>query len=103
MRTNLKTAGLAPMHPGEMLREIIIQAVGVTKAEVARHLGISRQQLYGLLAGKKSDTANIALRLARVFGSTAAFWLHLQDAYDLAATEAEIGEELANIKPLAAA
>lgn len=95
-------AGLAPMHPGELLREEILPALGITKAAFARHLGISRQTLYELLDEKTPVTPKLALRLGRLCGNSPAFWLNLQRDHDLRTLEPQMAEELARIPKLTA-
>lgn len=101
--TTRATAGLEPTHPGEVLREIVLPAVKTPKAEIARLLGVSRQQLYDILNGRKPVTTQMALRLQRMFGGTAETWLRLQEAYDLRTIEPRMAEELAAIPLLKAA
>lgn len=82
MRKSLRHGSLRPTHPAEIVVDDI-DALGKTKTEVARALGISRNTLYNLLEQKQGVTAEMSLRLAAVFGSTAEFWLNLQMAHDL--------------------
>ena len=103
MALNPLTAGLAPMHPGEFLREINLPALALTKAEVARRLGISRQTLYDILAERQPVTAAMALRLGKFFGNTPDFWLNLQRDYDLRVLSARMADELAAIEKVEAA
>ncbi|HKZ95715.1 MAG TPA: HigA family addiction module antitoxin [Hyphomicrobiaceae bacterium] len=79
-----------PTHPGAFLREIVLPALPVPKAEVARALGISRQSLYDILAEKQPVTPAMAVRLATVFGTSAASWLNMQTAYDLWHAERDV-------------
>ncbi len=72
----------APLHPGELLREEVIPATGKSKAEIARLLGISRQQLYDILAEKKPVSPAVAVRLGKLFGNGAGLWARMQNAYD---------------------
>jgi antitoxin HigA-1 len=101
--TNPRVAGLRPMHPGELLREDILPAVGRPKAEIARLLGISRQTLYDILNEKQPVTPVMAMRLARMFGGGPESWINLQRNYDLAIAEAELGDALDAIPHLQAA
>ncbi len=94
--------GLAPMHPGELLREDILPAVGRSKTEIARLLGISRQTLHDILAERQPVTPGMALRFAKLLGSTPEHWLDIQRNYDLAVTEPVLAEQLAIIPRLAA-
>ena len=95
--------GLRPIHPGEMLREDVLPAIGRPKTEIARLLGISRQTLYDILNEKQPVTPATALRLARMFGGTAESWVNMQRNYDLKIAEAELGDALNAIPFLEAA
>jgi addiction module HigA family antidote len=101
--TNPLLKGLRPVHPGEMLREDILPAVGRPKTEIARLLGISRQTLYDILNEKQPVTPAMALRLARMFGGSAESWVNMQRNYDLRMAERELGEALDAIPRLEAA
>jgi len=103
MAGNPLLKGLAPTHPGEILREDIFPAVGLTKVEIARRLGISRQTLYDILEERQPVTPAMALRLGRLFGNTPEFWLNLQRDYDLKILEAEMADQLSAIEPVRAA
>lgn len=87
-----------PTHPGAVLREIVLPALPVTKADVARALGISRQSLYDILAERQPVTPAMAVRLGAVFGTSAASWLNMQTAYDL--WHAERSVDTSKMKPL---
>jgi addiction module HigA family antidote len=76
-----RNADRAPSHPGALLEEII-PATGKTKSEIARLLGISRQQLHDILAERKPVSAQTAVRLGKLFGDGPAVWLRMQAAYD---------------------
>lgn len=93
-------AGLPPVHPGEFLREDILPATNLPKAEIVRMLRISRQSLYDILDGKQAITAPTALRLGKLFGNSPAMWLGMQQTYDLKTAEATMAEELARIPTL---
>jgi antitoxin HigA-1 len=71
-----------PTHPGAILREDILPAVGEPKAKIAALLGISRQHLYDILREKKPVTPETAVKLAAMFGGSAETWVRLQGAYD---------------------
>lgn len=101
--TNPLTKGLPPVHPGELLREIVLPAVGRPKTEIARLLGISRQTLYDILGEKQPVTAAMALRLGKLFGDGAEIWLNMQRNYDLKIAERELGDALDAIPRLEAA
>lgn len=75
--------GLKPLHPGEALREDIIPALGTSKTEIARLLGISRQALYDILNEKAPVTAEMAVKLGKLCGNGPNLWINLQRNYDL--------------------
>jgi antitoxin HigA-1 len=101
--TNPLTKGLRPVHPGELLREDVLPAVGRPKTEIARLLGISRQTLYDIINEKQPVTPMMALRLAKMFGGSAESWLNMQRNYDLKLAERELGDALDKIPELKAA
>lgn len=71
-----------PVHPGAILREDVIPAIGRTKADIARLLGISRQHLYDILRERKPVSPEVAVRLGKMFRSDPMLWLRLQGAHD---------------------
>jgi addiction module HigA family antidote len=73
----------SPPHPGGALRDDL-DALGLTVAEGAKALAITRQQLYKVLRGESAVSAEMAVRLEQVIGGSADHWLRLQGAYDLA-------------------
>lgn len=73
----------SPPHPGELLDDTL-QEIGVTISAAARGLGITRQQLHNVIAGRSGISAEMAVRLEKAIGGTADTWLKLQLAYDLA-------------------
>ena len=72
-----------PFHPGEMLLEEFLKPAGVTQAEFAAKLGWTRTRLNELIKGKRGITAESALDLSKVLGTTAKLWMNLQATYDL--------------------
>ena len=82
--------GLPAMHPGELLREDIIPAIGKPKSEIADLLGISRQTLYDIINEKQPVTAAMALRLGKLCGNGPTLWLNLQKRYDLEQASREV-------------
>ena len=71
-----------PSHPGVLLREDIIPATGWPKTQIASLLGISWQHLYNILAEKQPVSAEVAVRLAKMFRTDVLFWVRMQGAYD---------------------
>jgi antitoxin HigA-1 len=72
-----------PTHPGELVREILTE-LGVSVSDAARALGVTRQQLHNVMAGRSVVTPEMAVRLEKALGSTADTWLRMQMNYDLA-------------------
>jgi addiction module HigA family antidote len=103
MSANRLTRGLAPMHPGELLREEVLPALNRPKSEIARLLGVSRQTLYDILETKQPVTPAMALRFGKLCGNGPDLWINLQKRYDLWRAEQEIGDQIADIPTLTAA
>ena len=103
MSRNRLVRGLRPMHPGEMLREDVLPALGRSKTEIARLLGVSRQTLYDILDEKQPVTPGMALRLGKLLGNGPDLWINLQRAHDLAVAERELAGKLKKIPTLTAA
>ena len=82
--------GLPAMHPGELLREDILPALGRSKTEIAGLLGISRQTLHDIMTEKQPVTVGMAVRLGKLVGNGPVFWLNLQRSYDLERAEREV-------------
>jgi addiction module HigA family antidote len=85
---------LAPVHPGEVLLEEFLKPVGLSQHRLALEIGVDPRRINEIVLGKRSVTANTALRLGRYFGTSAEFWLGLQSQYDLDVEEDEMGERL---------
>lgn len=91
---------IRPTHPGEMLREDFLPDHDLTVAGLAEALGVSRQTINELLRGRRAVSPEMALRLSRLFGNTAEFWLNAQRAVDLWDATQAIKSEIKRIKPL---
>jgi addiction module HigA family antidote len=88
-----------PVHPGEVVREDVLPALGLSVSEAARRLGVSRQQLHRILACTHPITTEMALRIGRLAGNGPGLWLTMQQAHDLWHAEQRLKEELARIVP----
>jgi addiction module HigA family antidote len=86
----------SPIHPGEHLTDAL-EALGTSPAELARALHVPANRVTGILHGRRAVTADTALRLGRYFGTSAAFWMNLQQLYELRVAESEIGDEIKTI------
>ena len=92
---------IPPMHPGELIREDLLPALGVSKTALARSLDISRQTLYDILNERQPVTAEMAVRFGKLFGNGARFWVNMQRACDLAIAEQNV--DVSRIPTLTAA
>lgn len=92
-----------PTHPGEMLREDFLPDYGLTISGLAEAIGVSRQSVNELVRERRAASPDMALRLSRLFGNTAEFWLNAQRAVDLWDTAQVIKKDVSRIKPLSAA
>ena len=91
-----------PTHPGEMLLEEFLKPIGISQSAFARQLEVSFPRLNEIINGKRSVTTDTALRLARVTGMSAEFWLGLQQDWDLwHALRSKEADEIAKLEPLA--
>jgi len=90
-----------PPHPGEIIRELCIEALDLTVTEAAESLGVTRKTLSTLLNGKSGISPEMALRLSKVFGRTPEGWLRLQLQFDLWKTQQNV--DIKHLKRLAAA
>jgi len=95
--------GLPAMHPGELLREDILPALGRPRVEIAHLLRISRQALHAVLTERASVTPEMALRLGKLCGNGPELWLALQTRYDLERLRREKAAEIDAIPTLKAA
>jgi addiction module HigA family antidote len=77
-----------PPHPGELVGDTL-EALGVSVTDAAKALGISRQQLHNVIAGRYGISPEMAVRLEKALGSTADTWLGMQMNYDLAQIQAK--------------
>jgi len=84
---------LAPIHPGEILREDL-QDAGISLNQLARSLRVPMNRISAIVNGKRSITADTAMRLARYFGTSSEYWMNLQTAYDLAVAEQTTGAQV---------
>ncbi|MDT3680951.1 MAG: HigA family addiction module antitoxin [Truepera sp.] len=103
MMTTMRVApyerDLAPIHPGEVLKEEFLEPYGLSQYELARRTGMPAQRIGQIVHGKRSITADTAWRLAMFFDNSPRFWLNLQAHYDLEVAAQEHGEELVKAVP----
>lgn len=102
MKTKTPTNGLPAIHPGEFLREALIE-LGLTQSAFAEAIGVSPMRVSHLLKGDRPVTAELALRLARALSQTPQYWLNLQATYDLKLAQSAMKDSLLAVRMLAAA
>jgi addiction module HigA family antidote len=88
-----------PIHPGEQLGEQL-DALGMSAAELARHLQVPTNRITAILNGQRAITGDTALRLGHFFGNSAEFWLNLQKLYDLRVAERDSGGSIRKLPTL---
>jgi antitoxin HigA-1 len=90
-----------PTHPGVILQLDFLEPLSMTQVELAERIGVPFQRVNQIVRQRRAVTPDTALRLAHLFGTTAVFWLNLQQAWDLYATiSSPAGREISRIKPL---
>ena len=82
----------APPHPGRIVRQECIEALGLTVTAAAKGLGVTRKTLSELVNGKSGISPEMAVRLSKAFGSSPELWLGLQMDYDLAQLQTKAGK-----------
>ncbi len=92
----LNEVTLPPVHPGEVLAEELAE-INVSVSALARALDVPQSRMAEIISGKRSVTADTALRLGAYFNTSARFWLNLQAAYDLATAKARDGDAIAAV------
>ena len=91
-----------PTHPGEMLLEEFLKPLGMSQTELAERIHVSYPRVNEIINGKRGVTPDTALRLSKLFGTTAEFWLNGQRNWDLwHALRSETAEDLKRIEALA--
>jgi antitoxin HigA-1 len=94
--------GLPATHPGEILREDVFPALGLTIKEIAEALGVSRQHLYSILNERERVTAEMAMRLGKLLGNGPNVWLNMQARWDIEHLQKTMAAELDDIPQLKA-
>lgn len=100
---NMKKRKVRSIHPGEMLREDFMHDYELTVSGLADALGVSRQTINELVRERRAVSPVMALRLSRLFGNSAEFWLNAQRAVDLWDAEQASRSEIERIDPLVVA
>ena len=85
---------LSPIHPGEILEKEFLKPMGISQYRLAKDISVPPRRINEIVHGKRSITADTALRLGKYFGISAQFWLNLQTRYDLEVTEDLLSDRL---------
>jgi addiction module HigA family antidote len=93
---------LPNIHPGEVLLEEFLTPMGISQNALARAAGVPPRRINEIVLGKRGVSADTAVRLARVFGTSERFWLGLQTDYDLEEARHAIGRGIERIERIAA-
>jgi antitoxin HigA-1 len=83
-----------PIHPGEILLEEFLRPMGISQYRLAKSISVPPRRINEVVHGKRSITADTALRLSRFFGTSERFWLNLQTRYDLEVEKDRLGDRL---------
>jgi antitoxin HigA-1 len=92
---------LAPMHPGEVLREEFLVPLGLSAGALAKACGVPRTRIERIANEETVVTADTALRLGKALGTSAELWLNLQNEFDMRTAKSQIGKELEKITKVA--
>ena len=94
---------LRNIHPGEILLEEFLKPMGISQTRLAKSMLVPPRRVNEIVLGKRAITADTALRLAKVFGTSVQFWMGLQDEYELREARSAIRDTLERLQPLAEA
>lgn len=90
------------IHPGEILLEEFLQPMAISQTKLAHAINVPPRRINEIVLGKRGITADTALRLAKVFGTSVQFWMGLQDEYELREARNSIETQLDQMIPIAA-
>lgn len=88
------------IHPGEILLEEFLVPMNISQNKLANAMGVPPRRINEIVLGKRTITADTALRLAKVFGNSVQFWMGLQDEYEIREARAIIQEQLERVVPI---
>ena len=90
----MKKKDMPPIHPGTILLEEFLQPMGLSQYRLAKDTNVPPRRINEIVHGKRSITANTALRLGKFFSMTPQFWMNLQSRYDLEVAEDNLEDRL---------
>jgi len=82
------------VHPGKILKTELLDELGISQYRLAKDIGVPPRRVNEIVLGKRSITADTALRFAKYFGTSAKFWLNLQSSYDMRVAMRKLGDRL---------
>ncbi len=91
----MRTKKIPPIHPGEILLEDFLEPMGISQYKLAKNISVPPRRINEIVQGKRSISADTALRLSRYFGLSERFWLNLQSRYDLEVEKDKLDVRLA--------
>jgi len=91
--------GMPPMHPGEILKELYLDPMGLSVNKLAERMHVTATRINDVVRGKRGITADTAMRLGKVFGTTAQLWLNLQNMYELRLIETSEDDSISTLEP----
>ena len=90
-------ANIPPIHPGKILNEEFLRALGITQYRLAKAIGVDVRRIHAIVHGRRSITAETALLLSRFFRNSAEFWMGLQMQYELELEEDRLADKLSRV------
>ena len=90
----MKRKKISPIHPGEILFEEFLKPLGISQYRLALSISVPSRRINEIVHGKRSISADTALRLSRFFRTSAQFWINLQSHYDLEVEKDKLGDRL---------
>jgi addiction module HigA family antidote len=96
-----RAAAAWAIHPGEILRKEFLKPMKITGYRLAQALDVNPQSVSDILLKKRGISADMAIRLGKVFGMSAEFWMNLQAAYELAVAKKTMRNKIDRVKPMA--
>ena len=90
----MKNEKMAPIHPGEILQEDFLKPMGISQYRLSKDISVPPRRINEIVLGKRSVSADTALRLSKYFGTSERFWLNIQAKYDLEVEKDKLGKRL---------
>ena len=89
-----KKRDISPIHPGEILVSEFLEPLGISQYRLAKDIGVTPRRINEIVHGRRSITADTALRLSHFFDMEAQFWLNLQARYDMEVAKEELHDKI---------